>query len=74
LLNRTTRGVTLTEAGAQLVAQLRNAFDDIDAAGFDAGIRFGEHLAQDKIAMRIGAGLPSFRDAMSLVDDPVRNT
>jgi hypothetical protein len=56
------------------VAQLRNAFDDIDAAGFDAGIRFGEHLAQDKIAMRIGAGLPSFRDAMSLVDDPVRNT
>ena len=111
LLNRTTRSVTLTEAGAQLVAQVRNAFDDIDAAlesinrfrdspagvlrlnvpraavllltpiitafvqqypdvkleivtddalvdivaaGFDAGIRFGEHLAQDMIAVRIG--------------------
>ena len=111
LLNRTTRSVTLTEAGAQLVAQLRHAFSDIDAAlesinrfrdspagvlrlnvprsaarllspivttfvplypdvrldiatddalldivaaGFDAGIRFGEHLAQDMIAVRIG--------------------
>src|SRR5258708_38956835 len=32
LLNRTTRSVTLTEAGAQLVVQLRHAFDDIDAA------------------------------------------
>jgi DNA-binding transcriptional LysR family regulator len=111
LLNRTTRSVALTEAGAQLLARLRPAFDDIDAAmesinqfrdsptgmlrlnapraailplapvaslfvqqhphvrleivtddalidivslGFDAGIRFGEHLAHDMIAVRIG--------------------
>ena len=111
LLNRTTRSVALTEAGAQLLERLRPAFNDIDAAmesinrfrdsptgmlrlnvpraaipllapiasafvsrhpdvrleiitddalvdivsaGFDAGIRFGEHLAHDMIAIRIG--------------------
>jgi len=111
LFNRTTRSVALTEAGTQLMARLRPAFDDIDAAlesinrfrdsptgllrlnvpraavlllrpvvtafvqrhpdvrleivtddalvdivaaGFDAGIRFGEHLAQNMIAVPIG--------------------
>jgi DNA-binding transcriptional LysR family regulator len=108
LLNRTTRSVTPTEAGARLIARagpaldelavalaeaaglgarLRlnvpviaadsflpglmarfmaqnpdvavevvadNSFVDVLAAGFDAGIRYGERLAQDMIAVPIG--------------------
>ncbi|WP_108610484.1 LysR family transcriptional regulator [Aminobacter sp. MSH1] len=111
LLNRNTRGVSLTEAGRQLSTRLQQAFADIDQAvddvnhfrdtphgsiritvpravgltlvapivatltrrnpglsvevssndglvdivqaGFDAGIRFGESLQQDMIAMKI---------------------
>ena len=34
-----------------------DALIDIVAAGFDAGIRFGEHLAQNMIAVRIGGEL-----------------
>jgi DNA-binding transcriptional LysR family regulator len=34
-----------------------DALIDIVAAGFDAGIRFGEHLAQDMIAVRVGRAL-----------------
>ena len=112
LFNRTTRSVTLTEAGAQLYARVAPAFRDIDDAlddlnnfrgtptgtlrlnaarssaemvlrplvsrflvaypqvrvdivisnglidlvsgGFDAGVRFGETIAQDMIAVPIG--------------------
>ncbi|MDM9629243.1 LysR family transcriptional regulator [Rhizobium sp. S152] len=112
LVNRTTRGVALTEAGARLFDRIRPAFLDIDAAlddldtfrgqpygklrinapraaaklvllpivsrflkahpsveveivvndalidmvssGFDAGIRFGESIAADMIAIPIG--------------------
>jgi DNA-binding transcriptional LysR family regulator len=115
LLNRTTRSVAPTEAGARLLAQLTPALHDIrlaladldqlraspsgtlrinapgpavdhvlcplafdfmraypavkieivsDAAivdiveqGFDAGVRFGQHLAQDMIAMPLGPPL-----------------
>ncbi|MFC5476350.1 LysR family transcriptional regulator [Paraherbaspirillum soli] len=115
LLNRTTRSVTPTEAGEQLLASLRPALRDIDkaldevnrfrdtprgtlrlnvprpaarlllaplfgrflaaypqvrlevvtddglvdivAAGFDAGIRFGESLARDMIALPLGPAL-----------------
>ena len=32
-----------------------SAFVDIVAAGFDAGVRYGEHLAQDMIAVSLGA-------------------
>jgi DNA-binding transcriptional LysR family regulator len=111
LLNRTTRSVSLTEAGARLFARLQPAFQDIGSAvevlnlfrdtpygtvrltvpgtlavfilgdilgpvlkqnpglkievsatdrlvdiageGFDAGVRFGEMLSQDMIAVRI---------------------
>src|ERR1700742_1257199 len=31
-----------------------SAFVDIVAAGFDAGVRYGEHLAQDMIAVSLG--------------------
>ena len=31
-----------------------NAFVDIVATGFDAGVRYGEHLAQDMIAVALG--------------------
>lgn len=112
LLNRTTRSVALTEAGAQLLARIAGPMRDLSgalneaaslrgvpagrlrlnapepavhhvlrptiaaflkqypeidvevaieptlidivAAGFDAGIRYGEHLAQDMIAVPIG--------------------
>lgn len=112
LFNRTTRSVTMTEAGAQLYARLAPAFRDIDDAlddlnnfrgtptgalrlnaarssaemvlrpmisrflaafpqvrvdlvisnglidlvsgGFDAGVRFGETIAQDMIAVPLG--------------------
>ncbi|MDP9808615.1 DNA-binding transcriptional LysR family regulator [Rhizobium tibeticum] len=112
LVNRTTRGVALTEAGERLFDRIRPAFLDIDAAledlnsfrgqpygklrinaarastklvllpivsrflkaypsveveividdalvdtvssGFDAGVRFGESVAADMIAVRIG--------------------
>lgn len=115
LLNRTTRSVALTEAGALLAARLRPALREIDqaleavngfrdtpqgtvrlnvphsvgaavlgpilarlardyprlavevaaddaivdivAAGFDAGIRFGERLQQDMIAVRLAASV-----------------
>ncbi len=111
LLNRTTRSVSLTEAGARLLARLRPALDELTAAadealdhrgapsgllrlvvqppvaslmiapllarfmrthpgiqldvavekmpgdivrdGFDAGIRFGEQVERDMIAMRV---------------------
>jgi DNA-binding transcriptional LysR family regulator len=32
-----------------------SAFIDIVAAGFDAGVRYGEHLAQDMIAVSLGS-------------------
>src|SRR2546430_17686374 len=32
-----------------------SAFVDIVAEGFDAGVRYGEHLAQDMIAVSLGA-------------------
>ena len=32
-----------------------SAFVDIVAGGFDAGVRYGEHLAQDMIAVSLGA-------------------
>src|SRR5258708_12991066 len=32
-----------------------SAFVDIVASGFDAGVRYGEHLAQDMIAVSLGA-------------------
>lgn len=112
LLNRTTRSVALTEAGARLLARVQPAFQDLDEAledlnalrsspvgtlrinaarastqmvllplvcsflaerpgmkvelminnglvdtvaeGFDAGVRFGERVAQDMIAVPIG--------------------
>ena len=31
-----------------------SAFVEIDSAGFDAGVRYGEHLAQDMIAVPLG--------------------
>ncbi|MGF2251906.1 LysR substrate-binding domain-containing protein, partial [Bordetella pertussis] len=36
-----------------LVAE--SAFVDIVAQGFDAGVRYGEHLAQDMVAVPLGA-------------------
>jgi DNA-binding transcriptional LysR family regulator len=36
----------------EIVAE--SAFVDIVAAGFDAGVRYGEHLAQDMIAVSLG--------------------
>ncbi len=134
LLTRTTRKVALTEAGGQLVATLRPAFDEIDAklaalgelrekpAGtirittsrhpaetilwpalrrlireypdirvelsldsaltdivaerYDAGVRLGEQVAKDMIAVRIG---PEMRMAVVgspdyLVDRPIPET
>ncbi|MDI7863447.1 LysR family transcriptional regulator [Rhizobiaceae bacterium n13] len=123
LVNRTTRGVGLTEAGERLYARVRPAFLDIDAAlddldtfrgkpygklkinapraaaklvllpvvarflaaypnievevvvddalvdvvagGFDAGIRFGESIAADMIAVPIGP-----RHAFAVVGSP----
>lgn len=123
LINRTTRGVGLTEAGERLYARVRPAFLDIDAAledldtfrgkpygklkinapraaaklvllplvarflaayphievevvvddalvdvvaaGFDAGIRFGESIAADMIAVPIGP-----RHAFAIVGSP----
>jgi len=49
LLARTTRSVAPTEAGERLV--------DIVAEGFDAGVRLGEQVAKDMIALRIGPDL-----------------
>jgi len=37
----------------EIVAE--SAFVDIVAGGFDAGVRYGEHLAQDMIAVSLGA-------------------
>lgn len=42
-----------------------NALTDIVTEGFDAGIRFGEHLAKDMIALRIGPDM-----AMAVVGTP----
>src|SRR5580692_8720492 len=54
LLNRTTRSVALTEAGEMLLSRVAPAFVDIVGQGFDAGVRYGEHLAQDMIAVPLG--------------------
>lgn len=128
LLNRTTRSIAVTEAGARLLERLRPALDDIrlalvevdqlreqpsgtlrinapgpavdhvlcplafafmkahpdvkveiisDAAiidiveqGFDAGVRFGQQLAQDMIAVPLG---PPLRYAIVASPDYLRN-
>jgi DNA-binding transcriptional LysR family regulator len=48
LLNRTTRSVSLTEAGE---AYLHEGFVDIVERGFDAGVRLGESVHQDMVAV-----------------------
>ena len=76
LLNRTTRSVAPTEAGARMLAPLVARFlaqypeisleisadaalTDIVAGRFDAGIRPGERIERDMIAMRIGGEVRS---------------
>ncbi len=68
LLTRTTRSVAPTDAGERLLRTIGPHFDEIDAVEicvdlgltdivaerFDAGVRFGEQVAKDMIAVRIG--------------------
>src|SRR6478609_9290209 len=62
LMNRTTRSVALTEAGELLLSRVAPALRDVDvvsesgfvdivSGGYDAGVRYGEHLAQDMVAI-----------------------
>jgi len=74
LLNRTTRKVGLTEAGAALLARLEpdladfvaaypeirldirvdSALNDLVSEGLDAGIRLGEKVQRDMVALQLG--------------------
>ena len=64
--------------GVRLEIVVEDRLVDIVASGCDAGIRYGEHLAQDVIAVPIGpsvqrAGLaaaPSYLDAMGRPNQP----
>lgn len=40
--------------GVRMEVVLENAFTDVVGAGFDAGVRYGERLAQDMIAVPLG--------------------
>src|SRR5882672_10630790 len=67
LLTRTTRSVAPTEAGERLLRTVGPRFDDIVAERYDAGVRLGEQVAKDMVAVRIGpdvrmavVGAPSY--------------
>ncbi|GAB2185809.1 LysR family transcriptional regulator [Roseibium sp. LAB1] len=47
-------GFLATHPEVQIEVMVDDRFLDINAAGCDAGIRYGEHLAQDMIAVPIG--------------------
>ncbi|WP_316233629.1 LysR family transcriptional regulator [Bradyrhizobium sp. SZCCHNPS2010] len=51
LLNRTTRSVSLTDAGARLLSHLGPVFQGLD---FDAGVRLAEAVPRDMVAVRLG--------------------
>src|SRR6267154_1622423 len=61
LLTRTTRSVAPTEAGERLMETVRLAIEpgltDIVTGRYDAGVRLGEQVAKDMIAVRIGPEL-----------------
>ncbi len=47
----------LANPGIRVEVQIEDALVDIVAAGFDAGIRFGETLDKDMVAVRVGPDL-----------------
>lgn len=47
----------LANPGIRVEVQIEDALVDIVAAGFDAGIRFGESLDKDMVAVRVGPDL-----------------
>jgi DNA-binding transcriptional LysR family regulator len=73
LLTRTTRSVASTEAGERLLRypDIRveivadYGLTDIVAQGYDAGVRLGEQVAKDMVAVRVG---PDIR--MAVVASP----
>src|SRR5882724_3396155 len=67
LFIRTTRSVGLTEAGERFLSRAKPAFEelvaseelvDIAAGGFDAGIRLGQFIAADMVAVRLTPPFP----------------
>lgn len=47
----------LEHPGVQVEVSIENGLTDIVASGFDAGIRFGDAIAKDMIAVRVGPDL-----------------
>src|SRR5712672_10081 len=68
LFLRTTRSVGLTEAGERFLSRAKPAFEelvaasevllDLAAGGFDAGIRLGQFIAADMVAVRLMPPFP----------------
>src|SRR6476659_1136019 len=68
LFIRTTRSVGLTEAGERFLSRAKPAFEedvaasenlvDIAAEGFDAGVRLGQFIAGDMVAVRLTPPFP----------------
>ncbi|MBS7456007.1 LysR family transcriptional regulator [Coralloluteibacterium stylophorae] len=50
-------GFLLAHPGVQVEVSIDNGLTDLVAEGFDAGIRFGEHVDKDMIAVRVGPDL-----------------
>ncbi|HCQ9283655.1 TPA: LysR family transcriptional regulator [Klebsiella pneumoniae] len=60
LLNRTTKSVTPTAAGEELIEidiVASNRMVDVTDAGFDAGIRYGGTVPEDMVARRLSADI-----------------
>src|SRR5215475_2546498 len=61
LFIRTTRSVGLTEAGERFLTRANAASEelvDLAAEGFDAGIRLGQFIAADMVAVRLTPSFP----------------
>lgn len=63
--------------GVRVEVVADDALTDVVAAGFDAGIRFGEHLAGDMIAVPLGGpqrfalvAAPAYLDGRPIPEDP----
>ncbi len=71
-------GFLAAHPGVQIEVMVDDRLIDINAAGCDAGIRYGEHLAQDMIAVPIGprrqwgalAAAPAYRERRGVPRHP----